>query len=133
MDQDHRTEARYYKNVHHNLSVTVKRTHNILGAFRKPLTATWMDFNRYGMGFETTNQHRIGEQVLLDLSLDDKNISDIVALVCNARRSRSGQYRHGVKFDYRANDHMRSKDVEYAIESIEVKLKHILSNSALSH
>ena len=130
MNQEQRTEPRFYKSVHHNLSVTVKRPHSILGAFRKPLTATWMDFNRRGMGFESTGQHRIGEQVLLDLSLDDKNITDVVAFVCNARRSQSGQYRHGVRFDFQANAHMRSKDVEYVIENIELELKHILSNSA---
>jgi len=133
MSQEQRTEPRYHKTAHHNLSVTVKRPHSILDTFRKPLTATWMDFNRYGMGFESMGKHRIGQQVLLDLSLDDKNVTDVVALVCNAHRSQSGQYRLGVKFDFRANDHMRSKDVERAIESIEFKIRHILSNSELGH
>lgn len=129
MNREQRTEPRYYKSTHHNLSVKVKRPSGILGAFRKPLTATWMDFNRNGMGFESMGQHRVGEQVLLDLSLDDKSVTDVVALVCNERRSQSGQYRHGVRFDFQANAHMRSKDVEYVIESIELELKHILSSN----
>lgn len=131
MHHEQRTEPRYYTNAHENLSVRIKRPHGILGSFRRPLTATWMDFSRYGMGYESMVQHRVGEQVLMDLSLGDRSIADVVALICNSRRSQSGQYRHGVRFDFRANDYMRSKDVESAIEYIAAELKDILSKNTV--
>ena len=40
-----------------------------------------MDFNRYGMGYESAVQQRVSEQVMLDLSLGDRNVADVVALV----------------------------------------------------
>lgn len=88
-----------------------------------------MDFNRYGMGFESGDQHRIGENLLLDLSLEDKDVTNVVAVVCNARLSQSGQYRHGVRFDFQANGHMRSSNVGNTIVDIEAKLKNILASS----
>ena len=129
MYQERRKEPRYHSVVHQNLSVSVKHSGGVLGMFSRPKIATWMDFNRNGMGFESEDRHRIGEHLLLNLSLEDKDVTNIVAVVCNARPSQSGQYRHGVCFDFQANGHMRSKSLENTIVDIEATLKNILASS----
>jgi hypothetical protein len=50
----------------------------------------------------------------------------VVGIVRNTGRSPSGYYRHGVSFDFEANDHMRSAAVVQALASIEDTLKHLL-------
>ena len=130
MYQEQRKKPRY-GSAHENLSVRVKRTRGILRSVCRPLTATCIDFNCYGMSYESMTQQRVGEQVLLDLSLGDKCVTNVVALVCNARPSKFGRYRHGVLFDFRANEHMRSRDVESAIECIEADLRDTLSKNTV--
>jgi hypothetical protein len=80
MQQEQRTEPRHYSDALTNLTVSVKRPQGVLGRFRRPLAATWMDFNRYRMGYESAVQQRVSEQVMLDLSLGDRNVADVVAL-----------------------------------------------------
>ena len=131
MQQEQRKKPRYDNSAHESLAVRVRRTRGILRSIRGPLDATCRDFNCYGMRYESSDRQLVGEQVLLDLALGDRHITDIVALVCNALETEPGQFRHGVLFDFRANEHMRSDAVKSAIEWIEEALRDMLAESTV--
>lgn len=81
-----------------NLAVTLRQT-GLRGIIHRPQTATWMDYNRHGMSFETERRLKVGDRVLLDIGLKGALAMDVPAIVRNVRPASSGAQRCGVQFD----------------------------------
>ncbi len=123
-----RKNVRY---AHGNLFVTVKR-HGFMNRFLKPQIVNWMDFNQFGMAFISDHKYNAGSELLIELSIDDlddinkESVSEVIGIVTNVRRD-AGNYRYGVKFDFGANEYMKSDAVRQSLMSIEHLLKDIFS------
>lgn len=113
--------------AHGNLRVTVLQA-RIAGLWHQEQAVTWMDFNSLGMAFATNEHHfRIGARLRLNLSIDDEQsvaVQNIIAVVRNINANRYN-CRYGVEFDFEANEHMRSRQVQQQLENIEQILEAI--------
>ncbi len=125
-----RSRRKAVRYIHGNLFVTVKRN-GFMGIFQKPYIVNWMDFNQFGMAFVSEHKFAIGTELLIELTIDDvedtnkESISDIIGIVMNTRQEHSGGYRYGVKFDFNANEYMKSDGVKQSLIAIEFLLKDI--------
>lgn len=113
-----------------NLFVMVKRQ-GFIGVFRKPHVVNWMDFNQLGMAFVSEYKYNIDNELLLELTINDVNnkesLSEVVGRVVNATREPTGNFRYGIKFDFNANEFMKSDEVKRSLSNIELLLKNIFS------
>lgn len=114
--------------AHGNLFVTVKR-HGFMNLFQKPHIVNWMDFNQYGMAFVSDHRYKSGSELLIELSIDDlnkKSLSEVVGIVTNIIKD-ADNYRCGVKFNFDANEYMKSDSVKQSLKNIELWLRDICS------
>ena len=105
-ENSRRKSVRY---AHGNMFVTVRR-HSFIKVFQKPHIVNWMDFNQHGMAFVSDHRYKTGSELLIELSIDDSNkksLSGIVGVVTNIKED-AGNYRCGIKFNFDANDYMKS-------------------------
>jgi hypothetical protein len=58
-----------------------------------------VDFNRYGIGLETSKNFSVGDIVMLVIRTDDACISEVPGIVCNRSQCDDG-YRFGIRFEY---------------------------------
>ncbi len=58
-----------------------------------------VDFNRYGIGIETTHNFAIGDIIALIIRTDDGTLADVNGLICNRTITDTG-YRFGVRFEH---------------------------------
>lgn len=124
--QNSRRKAVRY--AHGNLFVTVKR-HGFMNMFKKPHIVNWMDFNQYGMAFVSDHRYKMGCELLIELSIDDlnkKSLSEVVGIVTNTSKD-AGNYRCGVKFNFDANEYMKSDVIKQSLKSIELRLRDIFA------
>lgn len=122
-ENSRRKSVRY---AHGNMFVTVKR-HSFIKMFQKPHIVNWMDFNRHGMAFVSDHRYKTGSELLIELSIDDSNkksLSGVVGVVTNIKED-AGNYRCGIKFNFDANDYMKSDVVKQSLQNIEHWLREV--------
>ncbi len=56
-----------------------------------------VDFNRYGIGIETSHRFAMGEKVALIIRTDDSALAELNGVVCNRYKSDIG-FRCGIQF-----------------------------------
>ena len=81
------------------------------------------DFNRHGMSFLTDKFFDIGDELIVTLSVDKKEIPNIVGLVINVSQLDENKYRVGLMFDFSYNEYMRSIEVLKSLLGLEACLK----------
>jgi hypothetical protein len=81
-----------------------------------------VDFNSFGMAIETNLDFQIENKISLNISLGKDHVSDIIGTVRNVI-NQGNKNRYGVLFDFAANEHMRSEEVEDVLAHIEMSLK----------
>ena len=86
----------------------------------KPIKVT--DFNRFGTRIIYDQKFRIGEELLLNFNKKNIQISKIVGFVCHIEELEEG-YSYGIQFDFSANKHMRSVEVEESLSQMEEALE----------
>ncbi|MEK7853089.1 MAG: hypothetical protein AAB243_04755 [Planctomycetota bacterium] len=124
-ENSRRKSIRY---AHGNMFVTVRR-HSFIKMFQKPYIVNWMDFNQHGMAFVSDHRYKTGCELLIELSIDDSNkksLSEVVGVVTNTKEE-AGNYRCGIKFNFDANDYMKSDVVKQSLQSIELWLREVFS------
>lgn len=90
-----------------------------LGGFKK---IKIVDFNRFGARIIYSERFRIGEEILLNINKQSTNVREVVGFVCHAEELEDG-YSYGVQFDFSANKHMRSAELEGSLSLIEEALE----------
>ncbi len=104
------------------LLVTVKH-YEISNEFKNSEKVKAVDFNQFGVAFESVQEFKIGDKISLDLSKKKDRISDIIGTIINAFQLEEDKYRYGVVFDFTANEYMGSTEVEKILSNIERQLK----------
>ncbi len=89
------------------------------GAYK---AAQAIDFSRFGVGIESSEKFRLGDELLLSFNKQNEHIEHIVGFVCHVQESETG-YCYGIQFDFSANKHMRSEAVEKTLTRIEKLLE----------
>ncbi|MBV1870180.1 MAG: PilZ domain-containing protein [Gammaproteobacteria bacterium] len=90
-----------------------------LGGYQKIKVA---DFNRFGTRIILNQRLRVGEELLFNINKKNINIKSIVGFVCHIEEVEDG-YSYGIQFDFSANKHMRSADIEESLSQIEGTLE----------
>ncbi|MGD0168578.1 MAG: PilZ domain-containing protein [Smithella sp.] len=81
-----------------------------------------IDFNSFGMAIETNLVFEKENKISLDISHGRNHASDIICTVRNVMNE-GNKNRYGLQFDFAANEHMCSEEVEEILSSIENNLK----------
>ena len=81
-----------------------------------------IDFNSFGMAIETNLVFEKENKISLDISHGRNHASDILCIVRNVV-NKGSKNRYGLQFDFAANEHMCSEEVEEILSSIENNLK----------
>ncbi len=68
-----------------------------------------VDFNRFGIGLETTHNFAIGDILSLLIRTDDSALAEVNGLVCNRTQTLTG-YRFGVRFEHEGSAEEESPD-----------------------
>ena len=89
-----------------------------LGSYKK---VKIVDFNRFGTRVLHSERFRIGEELLLNINRQSTNVREVVGFVCHVEELEDG-YSYGVQFDFSANKHMRSAELEESLSLIEEAL-----------
>ena len=79
------------------------------------------------MAFVSDHRYKTGSELLIELSIDDSNkksLSEVVGVVTNIKED-AGNYRCGIKFNFDANDYMKSDVVKQSLQSIEHWLREV--------
>ena len=92
---ERREHTRY--NAHH-LKVLVK-PYNGTSEEWEMAEISSVDFNRFGIGLETSCPFSVGEIVMLVIRTDDASISELPGIICNRVQSEEG-FRFGIRFEY---------------------------------
>ena len=104
------------------LLVTVKH-YEISGDFKNSEKVTPVDFSPFGIAFESVQEFDIGDKIILELSKNRERISGIIGTISNILDVDEDKTRYGVEFDFTANEHMCSEEVENALNNIKQQLK----------
>lgn len=112
-------KRRYERFENHSLNVAVSRP-GIRGLIRTNPTADCLNFSRTGLQFDCPQKLEPGENLLIDIEVDDIDIHDIKAEVVTRKETSSGDYCHGVRF---CLEDVKRDDVFRALLLIEDKLK----------
>jgi len=81
-----------------------------------------VDFNSSGMAIETNLDFEVENKISLNISLGKNHASDIIGTVRNVM-NQGDKKRYGLQFDFAANEHMQSDEVEEILANIEGDLK----------
>ena len=81
-----------------------------------------VDFNSNGIGIQTNLDFEVGDKISLNISLGRNHASDIIGTVRNVV-NQGDKNRYGLQFDFAANEHMSSEEVEEILANIEGDLK----------
>ena len=92
---ERRQHNRYPAN---HLKVMVKSLRNQDSEWGMGLIST-VDFNRFGIGLETTENYAIGDILSLVIRTDDSMLAEVNGLVCNRTQLEQG-FRFGVRFEH---------------------------------
>lgn len=79
-----------------------------------------VDFNRYGMAVESPHCFNVGDVLLLDISDQNSNDIEVLALVCNRSKTEHG-YRCGVFFQAEEGE-SHNTELEHSLLALEESL-----------
>jgi hypothetical protein len=77
-----------------------------------------VDYSRFGVGIVHNEKYRMGDELLFSFSKQNEHIEHVVGFVCYIKELDEG-YSYGIQFDFSANKHMRSENIEKALTRIE--------------
>lgn len=100
-----------------SLKVMVKSLRNRELDWEKGLISS-VDFNRFGIGLQTSINFTIGDILQLIIRTDDNTVAEVNGLVCN-RTQIPGGYRFGIRFE---NDVMDTDDSPEAMINISEEI-----------
>ena len=86
----------------------------------KPLEI--LDFNRFGARVLHSERFRTGDELLFNINRQNISITDVVGFVCHTEELEHG-FSYGIQFDFSANKHMRSAEVEDSLTRLEELLE----------
>ncbi len=112
-------KRRYERFANHTLKVDVSRP-GIRGLIRTNPTAECLNFSRTGLQFDCPQKLEPGENLLIDIEVDEINLNEIKAEVITRQNTVSGDYCHGVRF---CLEDVTRDDVFHHLLLIEDKLK----------
>ena len=102
------------------LSVTARHP-GFFGKLHQPDGIKVLDFSRFGLAFESDNKYKAGEELTFEISEHSNQVEGVVGFVTHAE-AHEKKYRCGIQFDFSANPHMRSKQLEQGLTEIELNL-----------
>lgn len=102
------------------MDVLVKRN-SIVHELIKGEHVDWLNFNRYGLAFACNRRFNINEKILIDLKTSMLCLTNLVAVIHNARRQ-NNKFRYGVQFYFGANSYMSSVEIQEMLDVIEQAL-----------
>ncbi len=77
-----------------------------------------VDYSRFGVGIVHNEKYRMGDELLFNFSKQNEHVEHVVGFVCYIKEL-DEDYSYGIQFDFSANKHMRSENVEKALTRIE--------------
>ena len=107
---ERRNHTRYPAN---HLKVLIKSLRNKDSQWEMGYIST-VDFNRFGIGVETTQNFSIGDILSLVIRTDDATLAEVNGLVCNRKITESG-FRFGVRFEHEDSDIEQAPDAVFNI------------------
>lgn len=103
-------------------ALTVFARHpGLMGKLLQPDGIKVLDFSRFGLAFESEHKYRTGEELAFEISARSDHADGVIGFVTHSEKNEN-LYRCGVQFDFSANSHMRSYDLEEALTKIELNL-----------
>jgi hypothetical protein len=81
-----------------------------------------VDFNRFGARILHSERYRIGEELLFNINRQSINVREVIGFVCHVEEQEDN-YSYGIQFDFSANKHMRSAELEESLSQIEEALE----------
>jgi len=103
-----------------NLKVSVKYR-GLLTKIKHSGSVKILDYNRFGLAFESDHNYRIGDELLFTITYKETQLINLVGFICNSE-SVNETIRCGVQFDFSANKHMRSVTTEQTLIALETAL-----------
>ena len=103
-----------------NLKVSV-RYRGLLAKIKHSGSVKILDYNRFGLAFESDHTYRIGDELLFTITHKETQLINLVGFICNSE-SVNETTRYGVQFDFSANKHMRSVTTEQTLIALESAL-----------
>jgi len=120
--RDKGSERRQHGRIIRPAGLTVIATHpGFFGKIHPPDGIKILDFSRYGLAFESEKKYKTGEELTFEISEHSNQVIGVVGFVTHAEVHEK-KYRCGIQFDFSANSHMRSKQLEQNLAEIEVNL-----------
>lgn len=80
-----------------------------------------VDFNRFGVGFESTQKFETSDELEIKCTSRRRHIAGIIGYICYCEEY-DENYRYGVYFDFYVNDYMQSREVKTTLKSMELSL-----------
>jgi hypothetical protein len=97
--QERRVHTRY--NAHH-LKVLIKPYEGGVEDWKQGEISS-VDFNRYGIGLESSSPFSVGDVVMMVIRTDDSCIAEVPGIICNRSQSELG-FRFGIRFEYEESE-----------------------------
>ena len=115
-------ERRQHGRIVRPSGLTIFAKHpGFIGKFHQPDGIKVLDFSRYGLAFESDHKYKTGEELSFEISEHSNQVDSVVGFVTHAE-VHNKKYRCGIQFDFTANDHMRSEQLEQDLTNIEQNL-----------
>ncbi|WP_159931035.1 PilZ domain-containing protein [Oceanicoccus sp. KOV_DT_Chl] len=107
---ERRHHTRYPAN---HLKVLIKSLRNRDSEWEMGYIST-VDFNRFGIGIESTHNFAIGDILSLIIRTDDSTLAEVNGLICNRTITDSG-FRFGVRFEHEGCEDEEAADAVFNI------------------
>ena len=102
----------------------IARHPGFFGKLHQPDGIKVLDFSRFGLAFESDHKYKAGEELTFEISEHSNQIEGVIGFVTHAEVHEK-KYRCGIQFDFSANAHMRSKQLEQDLTEIEINLSNL--------
>lgn len=93
----------------------------IMGKLLQPDGITVLDFSRFGLAFESEHKYKTGEELSFEITEHSNQIEGVIGFVTHSEKNEK-LYRCGIQFDFSANPHMRSYELEDTLTKMELNL-----------
>lgn len=115
-------ERRQHGRIVRPSGLTVFARHpGLMGKLHQPDGIKVLDFSRYGLAFESDHKYKTGEELTFEITEHSNQVEGVVGFVTHAEVHEK-KFRCGIQFDFSANDHMRSTQLEQDLTNIELNL-----------
>ncbi len=115
-------ERRSHGRIIKPTALTIFTRHpGLRGKLLQPDGIKVLDFSRFGLAFESTHKYKVGEELSFEISEHSNQVNDVIGFVTHLETLEKS-YRCGIQFDFSANAHMRSVELEEALTQMELNL-----------